>query len=89
MNARVTRRGFVAGGAAVAGGLVALSSVAGTTNAPVQARAEEAAEGLIASAQMNAQECAAAGEDGVPTPPISLRCFLPGSLAVSRLRTVS
>ncbi len=62
MNARVTRRGFVAGGAAVAGGLVALSSVAGTTNAPVQARAEEAAEGLIAPAQMNAQDYAAAGE---------------------------
>ena len=59
MNARVTRRGFVAGGAAVAGGLVALSSVVGTTNAPVQARAEEAAEGLIAPAQMNAQEYAA------------------------------
>ena len=56
MNARVTRRGFVAGGAAVAGGLAALSSVAGTTNAPVQARAEEATvdESLIAPAQMNA-----------------------------------
>ena len=64
MNARVTRRGFVAGGAAVAGGLVALSSVAGTTNAPVQARAEEATvdESLIAPAQMNAQDYAAAGE---------------------------
>ena len=60
-NTTVSRRGFVAGSAAAIGG----AALAGAASGVTVACAEEAAEaesGLIASAQLNPQDYAAAGE---------------------------
>ncbi len=65
MTAQVTRRVFVAGSAVATAEAAALAGAPGSLLAPAAARAEQVIvgdEGLIAAAQLNPQDYAAAGE---------------------------